>query len=94
MHEERFLRTHRYLRGCVEPAVYRTLDCGLFDQGVARVRCPDCRHEFLIAFSCKLRGLCPSCHQKRELLWADWAEVELLEDVAHRQVVFTIPKRV
>ncbi|MEE8278962.1 MAG: transposase, partial [Thermoanaerobaculia bacterium] len=35
----------------------------------------------------------PSCHQKRELLWADWAEQELLEDVPHRQVVFTIPKR-
>ncbi len=57
------------------------------------MRCPDCRHEFLVAFSCKLRGLCPSCHQKRELLWADWAEQELLEDVPHRQVVFTIPKR-
>ncbi|MFQ5528329.1 MAG: transposase zinc-binding domain-containing protein, partial [Thermoanaerobaculia bacterium] len=65
----------------------------IFDQGVARVRCPDCRHEFLVAFSCKLRGLCPSCHQKRELLWAEWAERELLEDVPHRQVVFTIPKR-
>jgi hypothetical protein len=50
-------------------------------------------NEFLVAFSCKLRGLCPSCHQKRELLWADWAEQELLEDVPHRQVVFTIPKR-
>ena len=32
-------------------------------------------------------------HQKRELPWADWAERELLEDVPHRQVVFTIPKR-
>ncbi len=74
--------THGHLRGCVEPAVHRYLDCGIFDQGVARVRCPDCRHEFLIAFSCKLRGLCPSCHQKCELLWADWAEQELLEDVA------------
>ena len=50
-------------------------------------------HEFLVAFSCKLRGLCPSCHQKRELLWAQWAEQELLEDVPYRQVVFTIPKR-
>jgi len=48
-------------------------------EGVARVRCPDCRHEFLVAFSCKLRGLCPSCHQKRELLWVAWAEEELLE---------------
>ena len=32
-------------------------------------------------------------HQKRELLWAEWAGEELLEDVPHRQVVFTIPKR-
>ena len=93
VYEERFRRTHGYLRPCVKPAVHRYLDCGIFDQGVARVRCPDCRHEFLIAFSCKLRGLCPSCHQKRELLWANWAEQELLEDVPHRQVVFTIPKR-
>jgi len=93
VYEDRFRHTHGYLRGCVEPAVHRYLDCGIFDQGVARVRCPDCRHEFLIAFSCKLRGLCPSCHQKRELLWTDWAEQELLEEVPHRQVVFTIPKR-
>ena len=71
----------------------RYLDCGIFDHGVARVRYPECRHEFLVAFSCKLRGLCPSCHQKRELLWAQWAEQELLEDVPYRQVVFTIPKR-
>jgi hypothetical protein len=93
VYEERFQHSHGYPRGCVEPAIHRYLDCGIFDQGVARVRCPECRHEFLVAFSCKLRGLCPSCHQKRELLWADWAEQELLEDVPHRQVVFTIPKR-
>jgi len=93
VYEELFQPTHGYLRRCVEPAVYRYLDCGIFDQGVARVRCPECRHEFLVAFSCKLRGLCPSCHQKRELLWVAWAEQELLEDVPHRQVVFTIPKR-
>lgn len=93
VYEGQFQEEHGYLRRCVEPAVHRYLDCGIFDQGVARVRCPDCRHDFLIAFSCKLRSLCPSCHQKRELLWADWADEELLEDVPHRQVVFTIPKR-
>jgi hypothetical protein len=92
-YDERFQSTHGYLRRCVEPAVWRFLDCGIFDHGVARIRCPDCRHEFLVAFSCKLRALCPSCHQKRDLLWAAWAEEELLEDVHHRQVVFTIPKR-
>jgi len=58
-YEERFEASHGYLRRCVEPAIHRHLDCGIFDHGVARVRCPDCRHEFLVAFSCKLRGLCP-----------------------------------
>jgi hypothetical protein len=80
VYEDRFQDGRGYLRRCVEPAIHRYLDCGIFDQGAARVRCPDCRHEFLVAFSCKLRGLCPSCHQKRELLWAGWAEQELLED--------------
>jgi hypothetical protein len=93
VYEERFQSTHGYLRRCVELAVHRYLDCGIFDQGVARIRCPDCRHEFLVAFSCKLRALCPSCHQKRELLWVAWAEQELLEDVPHRQVVFFRPDR-
>ncbi len=41
VYEERFLHTHGYLRGYVEPAVHRYLDCGIFDQGVARVRCKE-----------------------------------------------------
>ena len=27
------------------------------------------------------------------LLWTEWADQELFEDVPHRQVVFTLPKR-
>jgi hypothetical protein len=88
-YDERFQATHGYLRRCMEPAVYRYLDCGIFDQGVARIRCPDCRHEFLVAFSCKLRGLCPSCHQKRELLWVAWAEQELLNFHPHVHILVT-----
>jgi len=36
---------------------------------------------------------CQSCHMQRELIWAQWAVDELPEEVPHRQVVFTIPKR-
>ena len=57
------------------------------------MHCEGCGHDYLVAFSCKQRCLCPSCHQKRELLWAEWAEEELLAEVPHRQVVLTIPKR-
>ncbi len=90
--EERFEPTHGYLRRSVAPAVYRYLDCGIFAHGAARAHCVECGHDVLIAFSCKLRCLCPSCHQKRELLWVEWAS-ELLAEVPHRQVVFTVPKR-
>ena len=93
VYEERFERTHGYLRRCIQTAVYRYLDCGIFAHGVARAHCEACGHDFLIAFSCKLRCLCPSCHQKRELLWGEWAAEELLEEVPHRQVVLTLPKR-
>jgi hypothetical protein len=43
-------------------------------------------------FSCRTRGFCPSCHAKRIEEWGEWMREELLLDVPHRQVVFTIPK--
>ena len=42
VYEERFEASHGYLRRCVEPAIHRYLDCGIFDHGVARVRCTGC----------------------------------------------------
>ena len=44
-------------------------------------------------FSCRTRGFCPSCHAKRIEEWGEWMRETLLLDVAHRQIVFTIPKR-
>ncbi len=69
------------------------LRCGDLHEGFARVRCPDCRHEMFVAFSCKQRAACPSCHQKRALLTARHVVEEVCLAVAHRQVVLTIPKR-
>jgi hypothetical protein len=46
-----------------------------------------------VAFSCKQRCTCPSCHQKRALLTAIHVAEDVCSPVAHRQVVFTIPKR-
>src|SRR5487761_2233279 len=43
----------------------RYLACGLLSGGFARVRCPSCSFERLVAFSCKSRGLCPSCGARR-----------------------------
>jgi len=44
--------------------IYRYLDCGDLHKGFARVKCKDCGHEYLPAFSFKRRHFCPSCHQK------------------------------
>jgi hypothetical protein len=93
VYDERLAPTHGPLANGAQEAVYRYLDCGIFECGFARVRCGECGHDFFVAFSCKPRCICPSCHAKRELIWAQWAAEELLEDVPHRQVVFTIPKR-
>jgi ribosomal protein S27E len=41
------------------------LRCGVLDHGFLRVVCEQCHAERLVAFSCKKRGLCPSCGARR-----------------------------
>ena len=90
--EERYERRYRFWRGFVDEQVRRYLDCGLFDNGFARIRCPDCHDEYLLAFSCKTRELCPSCAAKRSAATAAVLVEDVLEEVAHAQWVFVIPK--
>ncbi|MGH9338628.1 MAG: IS91 family transposase [Acidobacteriota bacterium] len=85
-------RDHGPLRPVVEKTVERFLDCGIFHQGFARVRCRDCDNEYLLAFSCKTRYFCPSCQAKRVAAFVEWVTEEVLEPVDHRQLVWTIPK--
>ena len=44
--------------------------------------------------NCKTRYFCPSCHQKRVLLYGEWVEENVLAPVPHRQYVFTLPRLV
>jgi hypothetical protein len=39
----------------------------------ARAFCDECQHDFLIAYSCKGRGVCPACNVRR-----------MVETAAHR----------
>ena len=59
------------------------LTCGDYRQGVARIRCvnPERRHEYFRPFSCKGFFLCPSCSQKRTLLFAEYLD-ELTQQFA------------
>jgi hypothetical protein len=41
------------------------LTCGILAHGFARLRCTECALERLVPFSCKGRGVCPSCGGRR-----------------------------
>ena len=49
----------------VEQAFRRYLECGILADGFARAHCDTCGHDFLIAFSCQGRAVCPSCNTRR-----------------------------
>ena len=93
VYDERYQKRYGFWRPVIERTVEKFLACGDLKQGFARVRCPRCRYEFFVAFSCRRRCLCPSCHQKRALLTAQHIAREVCEPVPHHQFVFTIPKR-
>ena len=46
----------------VEREFRRYPDCGILACGFARAYCDACGHDFLVAFSCQGRGVCPSCN--------------------------------
>ena len=93
VYPERYGMRFGFWRPVIRSAIDSFLECGDLRKGFARVRCPDCGEQFFVAFSCKQRGCCPSCDQKRALVLGHRLINEVLADVPHRQWVFTIPKR-
>ena len=67
--------------------------CGLLAHGFARVRCQACGDEFVVAFSCKRRGICPWCTARRMADTAAHLVDHVLPRAPYRQWVFTVPKR-
>ena len=93
-YEERFEPRHGPLRSVVRCVVEEYLECGRPEGGFARIRCRSCRGEHLLAFGCQTRNFCPSCQAKRAALFAEHLVEDVLRDVPHRHVVFTVPKLV
>jgi len=79
------------LPGFVELELRRFLGCGVLAHGFARVHCPSCGSDLLVAFSCKGRGFCPSCGGRRMADTAAWLVDRVLPDVGVRQWVVTFP---
>ena len=45
------------LRPVVEDVMEKFIHCGTLERGFARIRCDDCQHEYLLAFSLLQRPL-------------------------------------
>jgi len=70
------------------------LKCGIPAHGFARAHCNGCHKDLIIPFSCRKRGVCPSCAQKRMVECAAHITDNLLPLVPIRQWVISFPKRI
>ena len=76
-----------HVRGELE----RYLRCGILAYGFVRVWCPTCKDDLLVAFSCRGRGVCPSCGGRRMAdTAARWVD-HVLPEVPFRQWVLALP---
>ena len=67
------------------------LECGILAHGFLRLRCTQCAHEKLVAFSCKRRGFCPSCGARRMAETAAHLVDCVIPRVPVRQWVLSFP---
>ncbi len=79
--------------GFVEDEFRSYLKCGILAHGFARTGCASCGYDFLVAFSCKGRGACPSCNAKRMAQTAAHLVEHVFPYLPVRQVVLSVPKR-
>ena len=70
------------------------LRCGILAHGFARARCAGCGYDFLVAFSCRSRGACPSCNARRMVETAAHLVDHVLPPLPVRQWVLSVPKRI
>ena len=67
------------------------LRCGVLAYGFLRLQCKGCKHERLVAFSCKKRGMCPSCGGRRMAETAAHLLDHVFPKVGIRQWVISFP---
>jgi hypothetical protein len=84
---------HSTPRPYVRQAFGKYLECGIFAHGFARARCADCAHDYFVAFSCKGRGVCPSCNTRRMVETAAHLTDHVFPRLPVRQWVLCVPKR-
>jgi len=65
--------------------------CGILAHGFLRAQCERCHLEHLVAFSCKRRGICPSCGARRMSETAAHLVDSVLPMKSIRQWVLSFP---
>jgi len=88
---EKYEKQYGFLKPVVEDVVNKYLDCGDLTKGFARIYCENCKKSMLLPFSCKGRWFCPSCHEKKVLLFGESITGTIAFPVPHRQYVFSLP---
>jgi hypothetical protein len=83
----------RPVPGYVDDELRGYLECGLLCFGFARAVCMTCRTGFVVAFSCKGRGVCPSCNGRHMAQTAAHLADHVIPPVPVRQWVISVPKR-
>lgn len=53
--DQKYQQKYGYWRPYVTDVIYKFLDCGDLHLGFARVKCDDCKYEYILPFSCKRR---------------------------------------
>ncbi len=83
----------RPVPGHVEEELRGYLECGLLCFGFARALCTGCGQGFVVAFSCKGRGVCPSCNGRHMAQTAAHLVDHVIPPVPVRQWVISVPRR-
>ncbi|MBM4023772.1 MAG: transposase, partial [Planctomycetes bacterium] len=83
----------RPVPGYVEEEFRGYLECGMLCFGFARALCTGCGQGFVVAFSCKGRGVCPSCNGRHMAQTAAHLADHVIPPVPVRQWVISVPKR-
>ncbi len=84
----------------IKETVERFIECGDYLKGMARIKCtnPHCGHEYFrpfvasLKYACKAFYLCPSCSQKRTLVFSENMANDVLLRLPHRHYVWTLPR--
>lgn len=90
MHHDRFPSEYR---DDIKETVEKAIKCGTRDIGYAKYECLGCEGDpmpIFVCFTCKSR-FCHGCGKKYTDDWSEKQE-DMIFDVPHRHMVFTVPK--